>query len=321
MPAHCRLCGKPADSVGYARQNSIDRRVTCRRCGTYEAQASAWAAFERMDIEPFDRHLLSALTRTAPVREVGTARIDMDSFRSLREGKIREPSFVEKRTALLNWIAFESRNIGKSAYGARVPYDPYRDYPVAYCRPLDDGDNSEWQFITQPLERDGLIDFPDNSTVRITNKGWELLETRPKASGALGFIAMAFKDMDDVRDAIELGIRRACYEPKRIDGDHYIGGVMDRIIAKIRESRFVVADFTHNRGGVYYEAGFAYGLNVPVFTLCRRDHLKGKQRVHFDVAHLNLLTWEPAKLAKLTEDLEARIVEVLGRGPLPPVTS
>ena len=35
---------------------------------------------------------------------------------------------------------------------------------------------------------------------------------------------------------------------------------MDRIIAQIRASKFVVADFTRNRGGVYYEAGFALGL-------------------------------------------------------------
>ena len=50
----------------------------------------------------------------------------------------------------------------------------------------------------------------------------------------------------------------------------------DEIIAEIRRSWFVVADFTcgtvpHEgkevaipRGGVYYEAGFAQGLNVPL---------------------------------------------------------
>jgi hypothetical protein len=91
---------------------------------------------------------------------------------------------------------------------------------------------------------------------------------------------------------------------------------MDQIIAKIRESRFVVADFTGNRGGVYYEAGFALGLNLPIFTLCGQDHLSGEEKVHFDVQHLNLLTWEDGKLPELTARLEARIVAVLGRGPV-----
>jgi hypothetical protein len=46
--------------------------------------------------------------------------------------------------------------------------------------------------------------------------------------------------------------------------------------------------------------------------------LEGPDRVHFDVQHLNLLTWEEGKLADLTERLEGRIVAVLGRGPVTP---
>lgn len=119
------------------------------------------------------------------------------------------------------------------------------------------------------------------------------------------------------RLAHELAIARAGYKPTRIDREEYIGGVMDQIIGKIRESRFVVADFTDNRGGVYYEAGFAFALNLPVFTLCRKDRLAaGANHIHFDVQHLNLLAWEDGKLAELTARLEAPIVAVLGRGPL-----
>ena len=322
MATHCRLCGKPA-SVEYAQQNTNDRRVICRRCGMYEAHVSAWSSYERMDVAPVDRHLLSAATRTAPVRGLAPLRIDRASFAALRDGEIREPTFLERRDALMNWLAYESRRDPKSAYGARVKLDPQNDYPVAYCHSLDDGNADEWNFVFQPLMRDGLIEAEGNGGVRITDKGWDLLETRPQASGELGFIAMAFKDTDDVRDAIEKGIALAGYKPLRIDGDHYIGGVMDRILAKIRESRFVVADFTGNRGGVYYEAGFALGLNIPVFTLCRHDCLDGEEavRVHFDVRHLNNLTWELQNLGKLTEDLAARLVAVLGPGPLPPGAS
>jgi hypothetical protein len=97
---------------------------------------------------------------------------------------------------------------------------------------------------------------------------------------------------------------------------------MDEIIAKIRESRFVVADFWGNRGGVYYEAGFAFGLNLPVFMLCNdvQTRPESKDRVHFDVQHMNLLKWEESKLDELTARLADRIVAVLGRGPLRPST-
>ena len=60
-----------------------------------------------------------------------------------------------------------------------------------------------------------------------------------------------------------------------------------------------------------------YSPLLPVFMLCRNDHLSGVDRVHFDIQHVNLLTWEDGKLAALTERLEARIVAVLGRGPYP----
>ena len=51
------------------------------------------------------------------------------------------------------------------------------------------------------------------------------------------------------------------------------GKIDDRIIAEIRTAGLVVADFTGSRGGVYYEAGFASGLGIPVIWSCREDHL------------------------------------------------
>jgi nucleoside 2-deoxyribosyltransferase len=96
--------------------------------------------------------------------------------------------------------------------------------------------------------------------------------------------------MDHVQKHIETAVAAAGYKHLRIDSDEYIGGVMDQIIARIRESRFVVADLTHNRGGVYYEAGFAFGHGIPVIPTCRQDHIGGAQnlRVHFDIQSVGL---------------------------------
>ena len=58
-------------------------------------------------------------------------------------------------------------------------------------------------------------------------------------------------------DVIEPATRAAGYEPLRIDSKPHNGKIDDEIMASIRASRFVVSDFTGNRGGVYYEAGFA----------------------------------------------------------------
>jgi nucleoside 2-deoxyribosyltransferase len=318
MGKPCVLCGSAPQSVR-THEREDAHTVTCAICGVYEIEGIVWAMFENPNEDPRDRHQLSALTRTAPARLVGRVRVNRALFRDLKEGKIREKTFTEKRNALLDWIAFQSRQDPKSPYGARVPIDQNKDYPVAYCHDLRDGKNAEWMFVFQPLVDRGLISSFGDGFVRITDKGWEQLESRTQASGDQGFIAMAFmKEMDPVHAAIHEGIEAAGYRPLRIDKHEYLGGVMDEILARIRESRFVVADLTHGRGGVYYEAGFALGLGVPVIPLCREDHLDGEaeKRVHFDVRHLNLLPWVDANLPALATRLADRIVASIGRGPL-----
>ena len=119
---------------------------------------------------------------------------------------------------------------------------------------------------------------------------------------------------------IEPAIRDVGYEPVRIDRKEFLGKVDDEIVAEIRKSRFVVADFTTSkksgaRGGVYYEAGFAQGLGIDVIYTCRKDRMKA---VHFDTNHFNHITWKKPK--DLREQLRHRIEATLGRGPLDPST-
>lgn len=39
---------------------------------------------------------------------------------------------------------------------------------------------------------------------------------------------------------------------------------MDKALAEIRESRFLVVDLTKNRPSVFFEAGFAHGLGIEI---------------------------------------------------------
>jgi hypothetical protein len=96
-----------------------------------------------------------------------------------------------------------------------------------------------------------------------------------------------------------------------------VNKIDDEIIAEIRRSRFVVADFTSEpekpRGGVYFEAGFAQGLNTPVIWTCREDMLGS---VHFDTRQFNHIAWTSPQ--DLRAKLKNRIGAVLGQGPLTP---
>ena len=113
---------------------------------------------------------------------------------------------------------------------------------------------------------------------------------------------------------IELAIRDAGYRPLRIDQKEHLNKIEDEIVAEIRRSRFIVADFTQGddgaRGGVYYEAGFAHGLGLPVILTCRKDSFK---QLHFDTNHYNHIVWGSHE--ELRERLKYRILRVIGEGP------
>ena len=60
------------------------------------------------------------------------------------------------------------------------------------------------------------------------------------------------------------------------------------------------SDFTGNRGGVYYEAGFAHGLGLPVIFMCRDG-----DELHFDVRQYNCIFWKPDQLLKARKEPES----------------
>lgn len=113
----------------------------------------------------------------------------------------------------------------------------------------------------------------------------------------------------------------AGYQPLRIDKKEHVNRIDDEIFADIRRSRFVIADFTHGdsgvRGGVYFEAGFAQGLGLPVIWTCRKDMLS-EDKLHFDIRQYNFLEWTDENLEDFKDRLQKRIEAILGRGTWKP---
>ncbi len=109
------------------------------------------------------------------------------------------------------------------------------------------------------------------------------------------------------REEVERAITAACkangWEAKAVDRLQYLGSIVDRIRLEINRARFVVADFTENKHGVYYEAGYAEGRGIPVIYSVHKDSVGD---LHFDTKHLNYIVWEtPA-------DLEQRVSDRIG---------
>ncbi len=197
--------------------------------------------------------------------------------------------------------------------GAEVVLIADHDYPLAYAENCE-----ELKFLCRSLAERQLITINDDRfraniiQAIITAKGWEFLETQANIPtlSTQAFVAMSFDS--SMNDAWEIGIKPAIetagYKAHRIDQEHHIDRIDAKIISDLKDSLFVVADVTQQKPGVYFEAGYAIGLNRPVIWCVRKDDLKN---IHFDTRQYNHIVWETPE--ELKEQLYYRICAVIGK--------
>ena len=113
---------------------------------------------------------------------------------------------------------------------------------------------------------------------------------------------MSFSEKPEIvsiKEAIKSAVNETNYQPviineKHIESDRTIN---DAIIAEIKRAKFVIADFTEQKSGVYFEAGFALGLGIPVIYCCDKADFDANS--HFDVNHYpHILYNSPEELGK-----------------------
>ena len=99
------------------------------------------------------------------------------------------------------------------------------------------------------------------------------------------FFCLKRKFAPNREDIFSIGIKPAVealgYEALRVDTKPHNDKIDSKIIELLMKSRFVVADFTDQRNGVYYEAEFAKGLGLPVIQTCMNEDFNN---MHFDVS-------------------------------------
>ncbi|MEO5800288.1 MAG: nucleoside 2-deoxyribosyltransferase [Gemmatimonadales bacterium] len=153
----------------------------------------------------------------------------------------------------------------------------------------------ELQAIIEQAIKLGLVDRPPykHGAYALTPAGWRRVGELRK-TGALGnqaFVAMWFDPQMDA--AWEIGIEKALTDtgwlPMKINRKEHNNRIDDEIIAEIRRSGLIVADFTGFRSGVFFEAGFGLGLGMPVIWTVQEDEELSK---HFDTRQYNHITWK-----------------------------
>jgi len=162
------------------------------------------------------------------------------------------------------------------------------------------------------LERNrGLSDLPSTDSFR----------TRFDGAGAVVrvFVAMSFDDamdpayLEGIKPAVEQDCGFVCVNLKH---EIHNDDITDRMLAEIRRCQILVADFTQQKHGVYYEAGFALALGKEVIWCVHKDEMN---KVHFDTNHRAHITWGTrAELrTRLAAFIQARFQDAIRKGAKP----
>lgn len=121
------------------------------------------------------------------------------------------------------------------------------------------------------------------------------------------FVAMEFNHYE-LDSALENAIKPACLECGGLQactvnekaGD---GWIPQRIREEIQDARFVISDLTYRNPGVYYETGYADGLDIPVIQTCKRSWYDEEPApLHFDISQRNTIFWRD------NDDLKQQII-------------
>lgn len=210
------------------------------------------------------------------------------SAHNIDEIKHRRPlNFNERVDRALSFLAARTRIGGTVAVD--VVSSQSREALDEFLALTESEDAGEAQSMLKMLGDDmALVGRSQDTLFFLKPKGWARVDEvrRREVQSSQAFIAMWFDLSTDepFRNGLYRAIYDSGYDPVRVDQQHHhLNKVDDEIVAEIRRSKFLVADFTcapgHVRGGVYFEAGFAMGLNIPIIWTCKDTSLDD---LHFD---------------------------------------
>lgn len=343
----CALCDQEVDVFETSPASDPELLSTtykCERCGSYRIDSPITKAQLDVELTPEKKEIISIVVRNEYEKErnkqkpIFLLREKIDQI--IKQYRPLDP--LDKMDHALSQLYKSSSYVGQD-----VMIELATDYPLYHCSNF-----KELGEVLKLLSNEKLIEtrvktIGNHYYLSITTKGYQRLRTiaNPGGDSRYGFVAMWFNPETQkvyekaIKPAIEYkedGEDSSRFEAIKVDDVEHINDINDEIIAQIRRSRFMVCDLTGYRGGVYFEAGFAYGLGLEVIYTCREDWADNddlhdengkkvntlfdsnkkpidikKEGVHFDLAHRNRIQWSPDKLPEFKTALENRIKAVI----------
>jgi nucleoside 2-deoxyribosyltransferase len=303
-PQQCEVCGSPANVT----QSGFYFIINCSRCGDFQIDREAAAAWPRTAADETRRALASHLVR----KMQGSERpILSDEFFSSLSGRSL-PTAKEMSDNLLLTI---SERVGGRP-GAPISLNHNGDIALEASIGAISGEDVLW--AVRSLEEQGFLKGSWSQHFAngwLTADGWERIQDLKRAhvSSRYAFFARQFRnvDLDTVYgQCLKQAIAETGFELRTVTQK---AGHIDAIIEdEIRRCRFLIADLSDDNAGAYWEAGFAEGLGKPVIYICRGKEKDGKdKKTHFDTEHRQTVRWNLGNLEETAARLKAVIRNTL----------
>lgn len=289
MESRCFLCNsRVEESTNVQRSQTLN--VNCPICGYYSMFMAVPAMAAGETISDEDKILFSGyLQGTSTIENRVT--IDRDALSKIPEivERYKNMSVDEKIDLIIRYLAKNTETIG-----GHVKLE--KKFARFFLKKKD-----ELAVVLNWMKEMNLIKcLPGSFFDAVLNiEGWHRYEKLKEVNvnSKKAFVAMSFDE--HLKDIFDKVIEPACdtcgFEAKRVDLIEHNEQITDKIIVEIKESRFVIADFTQQKHGVYFEAGFAQGLGLEVIRTCKEEE---KGDLHFDIRQYNHILWADLEVFK-----------------------
>ncbi len=320
MPKECILCNKGLTS--FKEVEDLVYGCSCSNCGEYEISSEALDDLPQEFKGKFvgTKHLISGYTLEWNTDNQAKLRIFNKNIDDIVAVVIKKSTLQYKLDRLLYYIYSRTNYFGKD-----IQIDKTE---TAICYALN---SDEVQNLCKALRDMGYINVEfygqDFAKCTLTTRGYAYIDgkTKVNSQSMQCFVAMWFNEemIEQISPYITKAIVDTGFKAFISVKEEHNDDVCDAIVAGIKNSRFMIADFTGQRPSVYFEAGMASGHGIPVVWTCREDwfdnqaivekealvdgekkvvSINDEGHVHFDVNHYKFIVWRDG------EDLHRKLV-------------
>lgn len=286
----------------------------CNFCGSFKLSGSTYASLENGQDKKEIRQYLSYLINLQRYFDNSKPTLTSEMVRLSRKSR-NWPNPHQLGENLIYYLA-NFNNPGKYVSPTTV----------VVSRLLGAKTPAAMEPLTESLVNEGLLVRKDGShaEVALTLEGWRHIDELKKGKNidsSLVFMAMGYGD-EEIDNFIDVNFGTAVLNSKlglkleRLDSNPEAGVLDNRMQLMIKKCRLLIADVTTNNRGVYWEAGYAYGLGKPVIYTCRKEEFESEEkRPHFDIDHHQAVIWDPNHPEKAQDELKIIIQNTLFEKP------